>query len=81
MNKTIYTIIISTLFCIQTTAQIKIGSYTFKDGSEYVGELKGRNPNGKGKTTFKTGDVYEGHYKNGKEKERVLILSKMERSM
>ena len=42
------------------STEIKIGNYTFKDGSVYTGEMKGRKPNGKGKTVFKNGDVYEG---------------------
>ena len=42
--------------------QIKIGNYTFKDGGEYTGELKGRKPNGKGKTIYKNGNTYEGEY-------------------
>ena len=39
------------------STEIKIGNYTFKDGSVYTGEMKGRKPNGKGKTVFKNGDV------------------------
>lgn len=35
------------------STEIKIGNYTFKDGSVYTGEMKGRKPNGKGKTVFK----------------------------
>ena len=35
------------------SSEIKIGTYTFKDGSVYTGEIKGRKPNGKGKTVFK----------------------------
>ena len=58
------------LFCISITttvsAQIKIGSHVFKDGAEYVGELKGKRPHGKGKTVFKNGDIYEGNYVKGK---------------
>ena len=40
------------------STEIKIGNYTFKDGSVYTGEMKGRKPNGKGKTVFKNGDVF-----------------------
>ena len=41
--------------------KVMIGNYVFpKDGSTYYGELEGGKPNGKGKTTFKTGDTYEG---------------------
>ena len=32
------------------SGEVKIGSYTFKDGSVYTGELKSRKPHGKGKT-------------------------------
>ena len=40
-----------------------VGRYVFpKDGAIYNGELISGKPNGKGKTTFKTGDVYEGEY-------------------
>ena len=48
------------------STEIKIGNYTFKDGSVYTGEMKGRKPNGKGKTVFKNGDVFEGEYVKGK---------------
>ena len=48
------------------SSKIKIGTHTFKDGSVYTGEMKGRKPNGKGKTVFKNGDVYEGEYVKGK---------------
>ena len=48
------------------SSEIKIGTYTFKDnGAVYTGEIKGRKPNGKGKTVFKNGDVYEGEYVKG----------------
>ena len=45
---------------VSASAQLSLGYYQFKDGSEYTGELKGRRPNGKGKTVFRNGDVYEG---------------------
>ena len=48
------------------SSELKIGNYTFKDGSVYTGEMKSRKPNGKGKTVFKNGDVYEGEYVKGK---------------
>ena len=48
------------------SSEIRIDSYTFKDGSVYTGEMKGRKPNGKGRTVFKSGDVYEGEYAKGK---------------
>lgn len=34
---------------LSASAQMSLGYYKFKDGSEYTGELKGRRPNGKGK--------------------------------
>ena len=48
------------------SSEVKIGTYTFKDGSVYNGEMKGRKPSGKGKTVFKSGDTYEGEYEKGK---------------
>ena len=51
---------------VSASAQLSLGYYQFKDGSEYTGELKGRRPNGKGKTVFRNGDVYEGEYVKGK---------------
>ena len=46
--------------------KIKIGTYTFKDGAIYSGEIENGKPNGKGKTIFKNGDNYEGEYVKGK---------------
>ena len=62
MKKYAYILLILASVSTMATAQIKIGNYSFKDGSEYTGELKGRKPNGKGKTVFKNGDIYEGQY-------------------
>ena len=42
------------------SSEVKIGTYTFKDGSVYNGEMKGRKPSGKGKTVFKSGDTTPG---------------------
>ena len=39
---------------LSVSAQMSLGYYKFKDGAEYTGELKGRRPNGKGKTVFST---------------------------
>lgn len=66
MKKYAYILLILASVSTMATAQIKIGNYSFKDGSEYTGELKGRKPNGKGKTVFKNGDIYEGQYVKGK---------------
>ena len=54
-NEYAYILLILASVSTMATAQIKIGNYSFKDGSEYTGELKGRKPNGKGKTVFKNG--------------------------
>ena len=51
MKKYVYILLLLASVSTLATAQIKIGNYTFKDGGEYTGELKGRKPNGKGKTT------------------------------
>ena len=48
------------------STETRIDTYTFKDGSVYTGEMKGRKPTGKGKTVFKSGDTYEGDYVKGK---------------
>ena len=58
MKKYISIVIALFIACFTVSAQIKIGNYTFKDGSEYVGELKGKKPNGKGKTTFKNDTTF-----------------------
>ena len=44
------------------SSEVKTGAYTFKDGSVYTWELVKGRPNGKGRTVFKNGDVYEGGY-------------------
>ena len=58
-----------TLICnaLPASAQeIVVGSYTFRDGGEYQGELFKGRPWGKGKTVYKNGDIYEGEYQKGK---------------
>lgn len=62
------------------STEIKIGNYTFKDGSVYTGEMKGRKPNGKGKTVFKNGDVFEGEYVKGNVKDMEFICFLTEKS-
>ena len=38
------------IWCIPLEAQkLKIGTYTFKDGAVYQGELEGGRPSGKGR--------------------------------
>ena len=65
MKKYIYILLLLASVSTLATAQIKIGNYTFKDGGEYTGELKGRKPNGKGKTIYKNGNTYEEEYIKG----------------
>lgn len=52
MKKYVYILLLLASVSTLATAQIKIGNYTFKDGGEYTGELKGRKPNGKGKNNL-----------------------------
>ena len=60
-------IIFSFLTFVAVDAQkIVIGSYTFKDGAVFTGEMLGNKPNGKGITVYPNGDKYEGEYKTGK---------------
>ena len=39
--------------------KIEVGSYIFKDGSVYTGDLYNGKPNGVGRTVFKNNDIYE----------------------
>ena len=59
---------------LSVSAQMSLGYYKFKDGAEYTGELKGRRPNGKGKTVFKNGDTYEGEYVKGQQKDNIKLI-------
>lgn len=43
----------------------RIGSYTFKNGAVYTGELRKRRPEGSGKTLYLNNDIYNGEYKKG----------------
>ena len=43
--------------------------------------MKGRKPNGKGKTVFKNGDVYEGEYVKGKREGYAFTLFPTVKSM
>ena len=77
MNK--YSILLFALLAVGTnsvSAQMSLGYYKFKDGAEYTGELKGRRPNGKGRTVFKNGDVYEGEYVKGNARGRHLYFQR-----
>ena len=44
----------------------KVQSLTLKDGTVYVGEMKGKRPHGNGKAIYKNGDVYEGGFVKGR---------------
>ena len=48
----------------------KKGTYTFPDGSTYVGEYKGGNRHGQGTYTYPDGRKYVGEYKDGKQHEQ-----------
>ena len=62
-----YILPLSLFVCTQLQAQtLKIGTYEFKDGAQYNGEIRAGKPHGKGKTVFKNGDTYEGEYVKGK---------------
>ena len=43
MKKYAYILLILASVSTMATAQIKIGNYSFKDGSEYTGELRAAN--------------------------------------
>ena len=52
-----------TLLPVSAGAQkISLGSMTTKDGGQYQGEMMLGKPHGKGKVTYKNGNVYEGEY-------------------
>ena len=55
MKKYVYILLLLASVSTLATAQIKIGNYTFKDGGEYTGELKGRKPNGKERKYLRRG--------------------------
>lgn len=81
MKKYTYLLLaLMTLGSASASAQLSIGYYKFKDGSEYTGELKGRRPNGKGRTVFLNGDSYEGEYVKGKRQGQGTYLSATEKS-
>ena len=46
-------------------AKGKVVAMTLKDGTVYVGEMKGKRPNGQGKAIYKNGDIYEGGFLKG----------------
>lgn len=54
MKKYVYILLLLASVSTLATAQIKIGNYTFKDGGEYTGELKGKNQTVKEKQSTRT---------------------------
>ena len=81
MKKYAYIIAILFLTATSVSAQIKIGNYTFKDGAEYTGELKGKKPNGKGRTVLRVETFMKVNTLKESVKVTVLIFSMMEKSM
>ncbi len=61
--------------------KIETGSCTTKDGGSYQGQMFRGKPNGRGKTVYKKGNVYEGEYMKGLRQGEVPILSLMERNI
>ena len=51
-----------------------VRSVKLKDGSLYVGEMKGRRPHGNGKMTFPNGNVYTGSFVKGKMQGKGVYL-------
>ena len=61
INKTVRLACIGALHSAATATnaqKIEVGSYEFKDGSIYTGDLFNGKPNGVGRTIYKNGDVY-----------------------
>ena len=62
------------------STEIKIGNYTFKDGSVYTGEMKDANRTEKGKRSLKMGMSTKGNISKENVKATESILFRMERS-
>ena len=62
MRKGILTILLISVPLICCAQRIVLGSCATKDGGLYKGEIVANKPHGKGVTTFKNGDIYEGEY-------------------
>jgi hypothetical protein len=48
------------------------GTYSYHDGSRYVGEFRDNKRSGEGTLMFANGDKYVGEWSDGKEKDRAL---------
>ena len=58
LSNIIISIAFSSFVAFTANAQkIQIGSYSYKDGSVYSGEISAGKPNGKGRTQYRNGDV------------------------
>ena len=49
----------------KNTPKKNVQALTLKDGTVYVGEMKGKRPHGQGKAIYKNGDIYEGGFIKG----------------
>lgn len=52
------------------------GSYTYEDGSKYIGEFKDGEPMGYGVCTYSNGDRYEGFWKNDSPNGKGLLIDR-----
>ena len=72
--------LIATCSVFSYAQKIVVGTYTFKDGAVYTGDLFNGKPNGRGRTVFKNGDIYEGDYfKTKREGEGTMTYASGER--
>ena len=66
MKNNILLVFMALILPLYVNAQkITLGSCKTKDGGTYQGEMVAGKPHGKGKTVYKNGDTYEGHYVMG----------------
>ena len=65
MKRYIFFFLFTCVSLTMSAQKITLGSYTFKDGGIYQGEMQSGKPYGKGKTLWKDGDMYEGDYVKG----------------
>lgn len=66
MKRYIFFFVFTCVSLTMSAQKITLGSYTFKGGGIYQGEMQSGKPYGKGKTLWKDGDMYEGDYVKGK---------------